>query len=247
MRPIPDAAIDIVARWEGCKLKAYKDIVGVWTIGYGSTGAHVKPGMVITKAEARERLRDDLEIAAKRIHAKIPKVVNKLTDNQYAALLSFVFNLGSGNPSKPEWTIWKRLRAEQFDQVPLEFMKFVNAGGKKVQGLVNRRTSEVQLWSKDEPGSVDEELSSSVTREVLTPPTKSDPIPAHRSKTIVTTVAGVVATIPVAAQQVASAVEPYSTRSDLLQQMLGGLAVVAAAAAVLGLVFAWLNKRKDQS
>lgn len=247
IREIPDAALDIVAKFEGCELTAYRDIVGVLTVGYGSTGPHVKPGMKITKAEARNLLRADMKIAAQRIHAKIPGVVGELTDNQYAALLSFVFNLGSGNPAKPEWTIWKRLRAKQFDQIPLEFMKFVNAGGKKVKGLVNRRTAEVQLWSTDEPGSTEESLPSSVTREVVTPPTPADPTPIHKSGQLITVAATAVAGVPVAVQQVAAAVEPYAQQNVLIQQVLGTLAVVAAVAAVIGLVLAWLNKKKNQS
>lgn len=247
IREIPEAALDIVAKFEGCELTAYRDIVGVLTIGYGSTGPHVKPGMKITKSEARNLLRADMKIAAQRVNAKIPGVVNDLTDNQYAALLSFVFNLGSGNPAKPEWTIWKRLRARQFEQIPLEFMKFVNAGGKKVKGLVNRRTAEVQLWSTDEPGSTEESLPSSVTREVMTPPTVQDPTPLHKSGTLITVATGAVAAVPVAVQQVAAAVEPYAQQNAMIQQILGALAMVAAGAAVLGLVLAWLNKKRNQT
>lgn len=246
MRPIPDLAVDFIARHEGKRLTAYQDQVGVWTIGYGHTGG-VEPGSKITLAEARALLKADMSIAGARIARKIGPVVNELTEHQYAALLSFVFNLGSGNPKKPEWNIWRRLRARDFDGVPQEFAKFVNAGGRKLQGLVNRRAEETKLWSTDEPGSTTESLPSSVTREIATPPTVSDPVSPGKSATIITAVTGVAATVPVAVQQVTQAVEPYKDASPLVGQVIGILATLAAAAAVLVLVLAWLKKREDRS
>ncbi len=170
MRAIPDLAVDFVARHEGRRLGAYQDQGGVWTIGYGHTGG-VKPGARITVAEARGLLKADLAVAGLRLACKLGVVADELTEPQYAALLSFVFNLGTGDPARREWTIWTRLRARRFDQVPLEMMKFVNAGGRKLQGLVNRRSEEVKLWSSDEPGSTTDVLSSGVTRVIPTPPT----------------------------------------------------------------------------
>lgn len=247
MRAIPNVAVDFVGQWEGCELTAYQDIVGVWTVGYGSTGTYVFKGLKITKAQARELLRDDLKIAAARVIKRVgAAVVDELTENQWAAILSFTFNLGSGNPNKPEWTIWKRLRAKQFDQVPLEFMKFVNAGGKKVQGLVNRRAAEVKLWATDEPGSSEEVLPSSVTREIATPPTPADPTPPGKSATVITLATSAVAGVPVAAKTTMDAIQPYAEYAPIVHQALGGLAVVAACAVVLGLVLAWLSKRKQR-
>ena len=244
MRPIPEAAVELVARWEGLKLKAYFCPAGVLTIGYGSTGPHVTPGLVITKAQAKALLKDDLKIAARRLEAKIGPVVDDLTDNQYAALLSFVFNLGVGK-AKPEWNIWKILRAKAFDQVPAQLMRFVNAGGKKLQGLVNRRTDEVRLWSTDEPGSTEDELPSSSTRVMDTPPAPMEK-PVATSKSFVTTAVTALAAAPVAVQQVNQAIEPYSDKSPLIGQMVAGLATVAAVLAVLALVFQWLKHRNAQ-
>ena len=111
MRPIPPLAIDFVARWEGCSLVAYRDVAGVLTIGYGHTGADVAHGQTITRARARTLLRADLETAAARLEARIGgAVVEALTPAQYAALLSFVFNLGAN----ARWTIWKVLKARRF-------------------------------------------------------------------------------------------------------------------------------------
>ena len=168
-RAIPDLAVDFVSRWEGCELAAYRDVVGILTVGYGHTGSDVIAGLKITKAQARALLADDLRVAAARLTARIGPVVDELTEAQYAALLSFVFNLGAN----PSWTIWKLLKARKFDQVPPQLMRFVNAGGKVVPGLVNRRAAEASLWhtvAVDE-GAHEPAPPSSVTRSTPTPPT----------------------------------------------------------------------------
>ena len=146
-RPIPDLAVDFVSQWEGCELSAYRDVAGVWTVGFGHTGADVIPGLRITKAQAMALLKDDLRVAAARLEARVGKeVLAALSEEQFTALLSFAFNLGAN----PSWTIWKVLKARKFDQVPPQLMRFVNAGGKVVSGLVNRRAAE---WNFTLPAS----------------------------------------------------------------------------------------------
>lgn len=237
MRPIPDAALDIVSRWEGCELTAYRDIVGVLTIGYGSTGPHVTPGLTITKAQARALLKDDLKIAANRVAARLkPDALAGLTENQYAALLSFTFNLGAN----AKWSIWKVINAGAYDQVPAQLMRFINAGGKRVQGLVNRRADEAKLWNT---GDIHEEdLPSSVTREIETPPTPAGK-PVSQSKSFVTSCAAAVATAPVAVKAVSDAIEPYADKSPALMQIVGTLALIGGLLAVTALVLQWLKSR----
>lgn len=140
-RRINAAGLQLIKQWEGMKLKAYRDVAGVLTIGYGSTGAHVKPGMIITEPQAEALLMKDLERFEERVDrlVKVP-----LTENQFAALVSFDFNTGALHKS----TLLKKLNARQYDAVPLELMKWVNARGKRVQGLVNRRSAEAGLWAK---------------------------------------------------------------------------------------------------
>ncbi len=243
MRSIPKAAVDLVARWEGCKLTAYKDVVGIWTIGYGHIEG-VQPGQKITKEEARELLAEDLKDAARKLYGVVKApVLEELTANQWSALLSFVFNLGAGKG----WTIWKRLNARQFDQVPGEMMKFVNAGGRKIQGLVNRRLDEVKVWTKAEPGLKLVEPPSHVTRNSPTPPTPADPVPPQKSATFISASLGAAATVPVAATQVTQAMEPYKDSSPLVGQMVAGVATIAAIAAVVVLILTWLNKRRDRN
>lgn len=239
-RPIPDVAVDFIAQHEGCKLKAYQDSVSVWTVGFGSTSG-VHEGLTITLADAKGRLKTDLRQAADRIEARIGDVVEILTDNQYAALLSLVFNVGAG----ASWTIWKRLKAHQFDQVPGEIIKFCNAGGVKVQGLVNRRTDEIKLWSTDEPGSVPEvAIPSSVTRAADTPPTPTDPTPAGKSATIIGGALTVCGTVPVAAKTVIDAVSPYQEYAPLVGKLIAAAGVAGAVAAIVVLVLNYLKKRE---
>ena len=146
-RRINAAGLSHIKKWEGCELVAYKDIAGVWTIGYGHTSAagipNVKPGMRINDVEAENILRNDLGVFEARV-ANLVKV--SLTDNQFAVLVSFDFNTGDLHKS----TLLKKLNAGDYDAVPGELMKWVNSGGKKSKGLVNRRSAEAGLWAKGE-------------------------------------------------------------------------------------------------
>lgn len=144
-RRINAAGLAHIMQWEGCELTAYKDVAGVLTIGYGHTSAagipHVKAGMRISQKEAEDILRADLGKFEERVQrlVKVP-----LTDNQHAVLVSFDFNTGKLHSS----TLLKKLNAGDYDAVPAELMKWVNAGGKRVKGLVNRRAAEAGLWAK---------------------------------------------------------------------------------------------------
>jgi len=117
----------------------------VWTIGYGHTATAGEPkpraGMVITAAEAESILLKDLT----QYEAAVESLVKvELNDNQFAALVSFAFNVGIG--AFKDSTLLKKLNQGDFNAVPTELMKWTKAGGKKLQGLVNRRQAEGYLW-----------------------------------------------------------------------------------------------------
>jgi lysozyme len=248
MRRIPQVAIDFIKDAEACVLKVYADTGSVPTSGYGHTASELRLGDPISQAQADQDLGSDLVTAAMRLcDVTSADTVTALTDNQYAALLSFVFNLGAD----PSWTIWKRLKAKQFDQVPLEMMKFVNGKvngvTQKIQGLVNRRAAEVALWATEEPGISVVEQSSSVTRVGITPPTPSDPVSAGKSKALVVGAVGAVAGAGPMVNQVVQAIQPYANQSDYVQKMLGILATVAAACAAIGLIYMWIQKRNARN
>lgn len=139
-RQINEAGLELVKVYEGLRLKAYQDSVGVWTIGYGSTKG-VKPGDVITDEQAEALLRRDLAEA----EAAVTRLVkHDLTDNQFAALVSFVFNLGSGNFSMS--TLLKKINSGDMAGAAKEFKRWNRAGKKVLAGLVRRRDAEAALF-----------------------------------------------------------------------------------------------------
>ncbi len=243
MRPIPKNAVDFVAAHEGLRTRAYHDSAGIPTIGYGRID-DVSMGDICTKAEALDWLAQDMQIAVRKLYSVVSAdVLEEITDNQWAALLSFAFNLGF----KKNWTIAARLNARQYDQVPVELAKFNRArvDGRLVtiEGLVNRRAEEQKLWSRGAPGSVRTAPPSIVTRAPgMTPPKPGDPTPATRSSTMITGFIGAAATVPVAAQQITAAVSPFADKSEIIEKAVAILATIAACAAVVALVLTWLKK-----
>ena len=144
-RQISQHGLDKLKQWEGLKTKAYQDSNGEWTIGYGHTAkaGGLKPvkGMVITKEDAESLLLKDLT----QFEAAVENNVKvKLNDNQFAALVSFAFNVGTG--AFKSSTLLKKLNKGDYDAVPAELMKWVHTGKTKNQGLVNRRRAEGYLW-----------------------------------------------------------------------------------------------------
>ena len=165
-------------------------------------------------------------------------MVEALTPAQYTALLSFVFNLGAN----ANWTIWKVLKARRYDEVPPQLMRFVNAGGRVVRGLVRRRAAECALWHEtDEAPAVTP--PSSLTRATPTPPTPTDSKPLAQSKSFAAAAATGVTTAAVAVGEISRAVSPYAAQSHLVERCVSALALAAAVLAVAALTFAWLKRR----
>lgn len=141
--------LNLIKKWEGKFLKAYHgaaDRPGLLTIGYGHTDAAGAPkvteGMTITDAQATYILQTDL-IAVERSVTKLVTV--PLTQNQFDALVSFVFNLGAGSLARS--SLLKKVNAKDYKGASGEFMKWTQANGVFVQGLANRRSDEVKLWN----------------------------------------------------------------------------------------------------
>lgn len=140
VRRIGPRGLKLIKDFESLQLKAYRDPVGIWTIGYGSTGAHVKPGMVITEAQADDLLRRDLD----RFERGVTGMVNSATDPQFDALVSFAFNVGLDAAGRS--TLLRLHNAGDYDGAANQFARWVNAKGKKLTGLVRRRAAEAQLY-----------------------------------------------------------------------------------------------------
>ena len=140
---ISQKGIDLIKEFEGCRLEAYKCVAGKWTIGYGHT-ANVKQGDRITEQEAENLLRDDLASFEKLVNNKsyVPQSINQ---NQFDALVSFAFNLGGRN-LKELCTANYPPNQKTTNHIAQEITLYNKAGGKKVQGLVNRREKEKKLF-----------------------------------------------------------------------------------------------------
>lgn len=137
---ISQQGLDLIKSFEGLRLSAYKCPADVWTIGYGTT-AGVKPGQAITKERAEELLREDVA----RFEAQVLRLVKvPLTQGQFDALTSFVYNLGAGNLSNS--TLLRVLNAGDYSGAAAQFDRWDKAGGKVLPGLVRRRAAERALF-----------------------------------------------------------------------------------------------------
>ena len=140
---ISQVGIELIKQFEGCRLKAYKDAVGVWTIVYGHT-VDVKEGIEISQHQAEVILEVDLYEYAGYInkHVQVP-----LTQNQFDALVSWVYNLGVGNLQSS--TMLRVLNEGKYSEVPSQMKRWNKAGGKVLRGLVRRREAEADLFDDD--------------------------------------------------------------------------------------------------
>ena len=139
--------IALICGFEGLRLKAYDDGVGVWTIGFGTTiypnGIRVKKGDTCTEAQAKAYMAYDL----KKFESAVSNAVTvPLNQNQFDALVSLTYNIGPSAFSKS--TLVKKLNAGDIRGVAEQFDAWVNAGGKRMQGLVNRRAKEKEVFLK---------------------------------------------------------------------------------------------------
>jgi len=145
VRQINQAGLNLIKDFEGFRADAYLDAVGIPTIGYGHTGTVSKQdvvnGRTITMAEAEHFLREDLTVAGAGVDRHISVLLN---ENQFAALTSFTFNLGTGNLQSS--TLRRRLNNSDYGAVPSEMARWVKAGGKTLAGLVRRRGAEGDLF-----------------------------------------------------------------------------------------------------
>ena len=143
---ISQAAIDLVKKWEGFKAEAYRDPVGVWTIGYGTTamagvGIIPHPGLTITEAEAETYLQLGLEKFARAIRPNIRQPAN---DNQFGAMLSLAYNIGPTAFNRS--TLLRKFNAGDVTGAAEEFKRWNMAGGQVLRGLTRRRADEKALF-----------------------------------------------------------------------------------------------------
>ena len=140
---ISKKGIDLIKRYEGCRLKAYKCPAGVWTIGYGHTN-NVRPDDIITQDDAEELLKRDLKVHEDNVK-RVVKIA--LTQNQFDALVSFEYNVGYGAFANS--TLLKLLNAGNYNGASKQFERWVYAGDRVLEGLVKRRKAERELFLSD--------------------------------------------------------------------------------------------------
>jgi len=145
MRRISEPGLELIKRHEGLRLDAYLDPVGIKTIGYGHTGPDVLMPMSITEETAEIMLENDLA----ECYGCIDNYVDvDLTQGQFDALCSFIFNLGCG--AFRNSTLLRLLNRGDYDGARKQFPRWCHAGGKKLAGLVKRRAEEAELFAREE-------------------------------------------------------------------------------------------------
>ncbi|MDE6314164.1 MAG: glycoside hydrolase family protein [Lachnospiraceae bacterium] len=160
-----EAGRKLIQQFEGCRLQAYRDCVGVLTIGYGHTG-DVAAGQVITQQRADELMVKDLE----RFERGVERCVTvPLTQEQFDALVSFSYNLGTGSLQKS--TLLRKLNGKDYQGAAQEFVKWNKAGGKVLAGLTRRREAEKAMFLSGKTTAVPKEEKEfetvTITAEVL--------------------------------------------------------------------------------
>ena len=132
------AGLNLIKQFEGCRLNAYRCPAGVWTIGYGHTG-NVAAGQTITQAEADRQLVSDVEKYEKQVNKYFDKY--KWSQNEFDALVSFAFNVGSIDQLTAKGTRSRTVIAEKI-------LLYDKAAGKVLAGLTKRRKAEQELFLK---------------------------------------------------------------------------------------------------
>lgn len=135
--------INLIKHFEGLRTKAYKDPVGIWTIGYGDTGPDVVEGLVITETEAEQRLKNRLSREFE------PGVFGSLkrrpSQNEFDAMVSLAYNIGVGAFARS--TLVKMFNEGNVTGAADQFLRWNKAGGKELKGLTRRRYAERAMFN----------------------------------------------------------------------------------------------------
>lgn len=133
-----ESGLHLTEQFEGCKLAAYQDVKGIWTIGYGHTRG-VYPGLTCTQQQAEQWLAEDIAWA----ESEVKRLVHvPLTQREFDACVDFTFNCGAGNFDHS--TLLQLLNKGDMVDAANEFEKWDKCGGKVVAGLLRRRLAEKQ-------------------------------------------------------------------------------------------------------
>ena len=190
-------------KWEGLELEAYRDAVGVWTIGYGRAatgGFDVRPGMKITKKQAEQYLIEDLQIYERGVERAIGREIPQLC---FDACVSLAYNIGVGAFSKS--SVCREIRRGRMQTAATKFGLWVKAGGRTLRGLVRRRADETALFLEGVNGDLSDDVVASV------------PIEAPRGKAPVSSTTNIAAGMSAVAGVTAAGREIVDNASTMMQ------------------------------
>lgn len=139
-----ETAADLIRQFEGCQLKAYKCPAGIWTIGYGHT-AGVTAGDTWTQDKADKMLEQDIGKYRKAVLLACPALED--CPNRLAACISLAYNIGTGAFASS--SVARHINKGNYRAAADAFLLWVNAGGKRLDGLVRRRQAERNVFLKD--------------------------------------------------------------------------------------------------
>lgn len=158
-RRVGPKAIALMHHFESCKLKAYRDMVGVWTIGWGDTGPHVRSGLVWTQAQADAAFENRL---ANEFAAGVDAALGSspTTPAEFGAMVALAYNIGLGPriwlPGRKrgfrQSSVLKFHKAGDHASAAAAFLAWNRAGGQVVAGLTRRRSAEAALYRSDFAG-----------------------------------------------------------------------------------------------
>lgn len=205
----------LIKEFEGCRLDAYQDIAGVWTIGYGHTKT-AKPGMRITQLQADQLLASEVSAFATSVDNACDVPPN---ENQWAALTSLAYNIGVGAFKKS--TVLRMHNAGKHAEAAAAFSMWNKAGGKVRAGLTRRRAAEAALYLTPVAGE------KQTTRD--TPDTK-DPAAKFNPGTAVAAVGGGLAVAQQAVAQVSDIWDGLASIGISPHLLLGVLGIASVVA-----------------
>ncbi len=145
---ISSHGIALIQNYEGLRTTAYKPLKNEsgWTIGYGHHGPDVKPGRVCTEQWAYEQLKRDLRQVEHQLISALNADEIEVTQGQFDALCSLLFNLSGGIRRLVKFKLWAKLKAGDAEGAAHEFLDINKAGGVEVNGLTLRRRAEARLF-----------------------------------------------------------------------------------------------------
>lgn len=156
---ISNNCVELVKSFEGCYLHAYRCPANVLTIGYGHTGKDVKEGMTITQKQADLYLISDLSGSEKHVNEINDRYKYNFNQNEFDALVSFAFNVGSINQLTGNGKRTKKIIADKM-------LLYKKAGGRVLKGLERRRNAERELFLKPIVDNVEKTVDRKSYKEI---------------------------------------------------------------------------------